>query len=314
MRLFYWAFFLTFTVKFIVRWICSFLLLIAAYLDTILCIFFIFFVGYSFFSRFLNYLVLCVCVINVYSVVLNRLLNYAVPFLCVIYIYILYVMRVIYKCSLYWVFSADGYLSELIDTLDDDVNMHLTNFPSGACFRSVGVASTVTSSSWLSFTGLFFVICWFIHSFVRHLTFCRYFVGYSFGTLELSVIVTKMRRYVKSNGGFWYGSIRRYVGHTGRVSLPDLLANSHLNTAICHRWSQPVIFECREVQKRKDCDHTTCPFCVRVVFIVKVCRLTRLGHVVTLSSILGHVKFEDDLSIEEKRQFVTVGKMSYTGL
>ena len=66
------------------------------------CIFFIFSVGYSFvLNKLLNYVVLTVCVVNIFHVVLNRLLNYVVLCPCVIYIYILYVLRVIDKCSLY---------------------------------------------------------------------------------------------------------------------------------------------------------------------------------------------------------------------
>ena len=51
-----------------------------------------------------------------------------------------------------------GDLSELIDTLDDDINVHLTDSTSGVGSRSVGVAFAIISSSWNSFTGLFFVI------------------------------------------------------------------------------------------------------------------------------------------------------------
>ena len=45
-----------------------------------------------------------------------------------------------------------------------------------------------------------------------------------------------------------------------------------------------------------------------------MCRLTHLGHVVNSSSIIGYVKFEADLYIEEKSQMITFGEMSYTGL
>ena len=45
-----------------------------------------------------------------------------------------------------------------------------------------------------------------------------------------------------------------------------------------------------------------------------MCRLTHLGHAVDLSSIIGYVKFEADLYIEEKSQLITFGKMSYTGV
>ena len=45
-----------------------------------------------------------------------------------------------------------------------------------------------------------------------------------------------------------------------------------------------------------------------------MCRLAHLGHVVKLSSIISHVKFEADLSIEEKSQSIAFSKMGYTGL
>ena len=80
-----------------------------------------------------------------------------------------------------------------------------------------------------------------------------------------------------------------------------------------------MVFECIEVRKRKGCDRTTSSFCVRIAFdrsvgsyIVKVHRFTHLGHVVNLPFIIGHVKFEADLSIEEKSQLVTFGKICYT--
>ena len=165
-----------------------------------------------------------------------------------------------------------GDLSELIDTLDDDVHVHLTDPISRVCSRSVGVASTVISSGWVPFTGLSFVICWYIHSFIYQLIFCRYFVGYSSWIFELSVIVAKMSRCVESNGGFRYGYIRHYFGDTGRTLLPDILANSHMDTASCHRWPQFMVFGYRDVCKRKGYDRTTCPFCVRIAFDISVGR------------------------------------------
>ena len=55
-----------------------------------------------------------------------------------------------------------------------------------------------------------------------------------------------------------------------------------------------------------------CPFCVGVAFervgdgyVVKMYRLSHLGHVINFSSIVGHVKFEATLSTVER---------SYTGL
>ena len=71
----------------------------------------------------------------------------------------------------------------------------------------------------------------------------------------------------------------------------------------------------------KGCGRIMCPFCVHVAFdrvvggyIVKVCQLSHLDRVVDVSSIVGRVKFEAELSIEERKQLDTFGKMGYTGL
>ena len=64
-----------------------------------------------------------------------------------------------------------GELSELLDTLDDNVNVHWIDSTSGVGYRSVGVISTVVSSVGVLFTGLFFFICCFIHSYISRLTF-----------------------------------------------------------------------------------------------------------------------------------------------
>ena len=39
-----------------------------------------------------------------------------------------------------------------------------------------------------------------------------------------------------------------------------------------------------------------------------------MGHIVNLSSIIGHVKFEAGIYIEEKSQLVNFGKIGYTSL
>ena len=73
--------------------------------------------------------------------------------------------------------------------------------------------------------------------------------------------------------------------------------------------------------KRKECEHSDCPFCVRIAFdrsvgsyIVKLCRCLHIGHVVNLASIPGYVRFESSLSIEERGQLAIFGKIGYTGL
>ena len=84
-----------------------------------------------------------------------------------------------------------------------------------------------------------------------------------------------------------------------------MLANSYLNTTCFERWLQSISFDCREVRKRKGCVHSGCSFCVCIVFdrsvgsyIVKLCRCLHTGHVVNLSSIPGHIRFESNLSID----------------
>ena len=71
--------------------------------------------------------------------------------------------------------------------------------------------------------------------------------------------------------------------------------------------------------KRKGYDRTISPFCIRVAFdtavggyVVKVCQLSHLDHVANFPSIVGYVKFEANLSTEERSQLVNFGKIDYT--
>ena len=71
----------------------------------------------------------------------------------------------------------------------------------------------------------------------------------------------------------------------------------------------------------KGFNHSNCPFCVRVAFdrlvyvhVVKRCRSSHIGHVVNLSSIVGHIRFEAGAYIEERNQLANFGKIGYTGL
>ena len=151
--------------------------------------------------------------------------------------------------------------------------------------------------------------------------FPHFLVGYSFGTIDLGIVVTKMHECVTSNGGVRFIIHKYYFGESGRSSLPDDILNLYLDTTISDRWIQSISIEYREIRKRKECDRVAYPFCVRVVFdktvggyVIIVCRLSHLGHVVNLSSIIGHVKFEADLSIEERSQLANFGKIDYTGL
>ena len=70
----------------------------------------------------------------------------------------------------------------------------------------------------------------------------------------------------------------------------------------------------------KDCNCIVCSFCVSVSFdridnayIVTSCRVDYEGRVANHASIVGHVKFESDLSNEEKDQLNNFGKIGYTG-
>ena len=112
-----------------------------------------------------------------------------------------------------------------------------------------------------------------------------------------------------------------YFGVSGRSDVLDVLASSCLDTVYFQRWPQSISLECREIRKRKGYEHAGCPFSVRIAFdrsvgsyVVKLCRCLHTGHVVNLYSIPGHVKFESDLSADERGQLANFGKIGYTGL
>ena len=115
-----------------------------------------------------------------------------------------------------------------------------------------------------------------------------------------------MREYISSHGNFRFVMQKYYFGVSGRSDIPDVLTNSYMDTPYFERWPQSISFDCIEVRKRRGCDHSSCPFCVRIAFdrsvgsyVEKLCRCLHTGHVVNLFSIPGHIRFESDLSIEE---------------
>ena len=57
-----------------------------------------------------------------------------------------------------------------------------------------------------------------------------------------------------------------YFGVSGRSDVPDVLANSYLDTTYFERWSQSISFDYREVRKGSGCEHSGYPFCVRIAF------------------------------------------------
>ena len=76
-----------------------------------------------------------------------------------------------------------------------------------------------------------------------------------------------------------------------------------------------------EESRKRGFNHSDCPFCIRValyrsigVYVVKMCRSSHMDHVVNISSIVGHVRFEADLSIDERGQLANFGKIGYTSL
>ena len=88
--------------------------------------------------------------------------------------------------------------------------------------------------------------------------------------------------------------MKHYFDESSRDSLPGILATSYEGSTISTRWTQCFSFACKEVRKRKGCDHIMCSFYVHVAFdraggdyIVKVYWFSHLGYVVNFSSILA---------------------------
>ena len=65
------------------------------------------------------------------------------------------------------------------------------------------------------------------------------------GTVDLGIVVSKMREYISSHGGFRFTMQKDYFGLSGRSDLPDVLANSYLDKTEFDRWSQSISFEYR---------------------------------------------------------------------
>ena len=57
--------------------------------------------------------------------------------------------------------------SNVISLVDDDVNVHSTDSIAGTGSRMVGVASNVSSSSWVPISGLLLVI-WLLFNILAH--------------------------------------------------------------------------------------------------------------------------------------------------
>ena len=79
----------------------------------------------------------------------------------------------------------------------------------------------------------------------------HFLVGYSFGTVDLGIIVTQMRRYVSSHGGFRFTMRKYYFGLSSRSDLPDVLANSFLDKNEFDRWFQSIYLSAERSGKEK---------------------------------------------------------------
>ena len=220
-----------------------------------------------------------------------------------------------------------GYIARMsnllgiIDILDDDGDLHLNELSATSVSAAVDFTSPVTQSSWIPFSGFFLFVLFVVilfHHFLADTFISFYLVEYSFGTFDLGIIVSKMRQYISSRGGFWFSMRKHYFGVSGRSDVPDVLASLYLDTTYFERCPQSISFDYKEIRKRKGCEHSGCPFSVRIAFdrsvgsyVVKLCRCLHTGHVVNLSSIPGHIRFESDLSAEERSQLANFGNCIY---
>ena len=89
-----------------------------------------------------------------------------------------------------------------------------------------------------------------------------------------------------------------------------------MDTGIYPRWYQPLTFSCREIGKTKGCDRIYAYSVCRVSFdrrentyIVKSYNAGHECHVGNWTSIVGHVKFESNVYIEEKDYLNNFEKM-----
>ena len=93
-----------------------------------------------------------------------------------------------------------------------------------------------------------------------------FWLGYSFESFDLGIIVSKRRQDISFHGGFRFVMVNQYFGASGRSDLPDVLLGVYLDLAYFPKWPQSITFKCREIRKTRGCEHTGCPFSVRVTF------------------------------------------------
>ena len=69
-----------------------------------------------------------------------------------------------------------------------------------------------------------------------------YLIGYSFRTFDLCIIISKMRQYISSYGGFQFVMNNHYFGASGRSDIPDVLLGVYLDTAYFPKWAKTYNF------------------------------------------------------------------------
>ena len=144
-------------------------------------------------------------------------------------------------------------------------------------------------------------------------------LGHIYDTFDLSVIFEMIIGYIRLGGDFQYMVRKYYYDKSSRGEIPEIFKTIDLDTLLCSSWLQILSFECREIRKRKNHEHMSCPFYVCLSFdrkigrnIIKKCVLAHEGHVGLEASIYGHARFESDLSVDEKNELVKCGRMGST--
>ena len=150
--------------------------------------------------------------------------------LCVVYN--LYCLRLFLLVHYIGYIARMSDLLGIIDILDDDSDLHLDELSAASVSAADNVASLLPSQMGFLSQVCFF-ICLFINISFYFLadTFVSFYLeGYSFGTFDLGIIVSKMRQYISSHSGFRFVMRNHYFGVSGRSDVPGVLASSCLNT------------------------------------------------------------------------------------
>ena len=72
--------------------------------------------------------------------------------------------------------------------------------------------------------------------------------------------------YIRLYGDFRFVVSKYYYGKSGRGKFPDIFDTMDLNTEHYSSWPQSLVFECRDIRKRKNNEFISCPFCIRISF------------------------------------------------